>query len=632
MSISNSVRSQEFSRRSFIKKLGASAATMSLIHLPKLHAGTQRPNILWILSEDICPDLSCYGTPAVKTPNLDKMAAEGIRFTNAFTTAPVCSASRSAMITGMYQTTIGAHQHRSQRDDHKLGGSEDYFPSYYLPEPIKPITEYLRQAGYYCVNQKAIAPGVSGTGKTDFNFLLHQDAFDGDDWANRQPGQPFFAQLSIKLTHRGPQWKELAEHVPNRVNPQELALPSYIPDHPVARRDWANYLDSIQWMDQWIGVIMKKLEDEGIADNTVVIFIGDHGRCQVRGKQWVYDAGISIPLLVRWPAKIKPGVCDDLVSGIDISYTVLKLAGIDPPEHLQGQDFLDEHAPKRQYIYAARDRCDETIETIRCVRTKKYKYIRNYMYFRPYMAANHYKDTEYPIRNLFRELHAKGELTPIQERWMAPVKPFEELYDVENDPDEVVNLASRPEYANILSKLRTEHFKWMYNTRDLGLIPEPILEDLGKQYGSKMAVLQDKKNRKMIPRIVKVIEEGLQGVASLDKLVKSLEDKSDSVRFWAAISIGNLGQKAKVAAPVLQKALKDPSASVRIAAARALAEMNHAEEATAVLLTEMQNHNHEVRHYSALFLEDIANRAKEKYQHEPYLIVHRVVDRIFESF
>jgi N-sulfoglucosamine sulfohydrolase len=621
------MKNKQSSRRNFLKTTSLITAS-SFMFNSKLFAGqSDRPNIIWVLSEDMCADIGCYGTPVVQTPNLDKMASEGLRFTNAFTSAPVCSASRSAMITGMYQTSIGAHNHRSQRKG-SLGGDETYQPSYALPEPIKPFTHYLRQAGYYCVNQKGILGDATGSGKTDFNFQLEEKAFDGADWAERQPDQPFFAQISIKLTHRGGHWKNMDEKVPNRVDPSLVKLPAYLPDHPVARKDWADYLDSIQWMDQWMGALRQRLETEGILENTVIIFIGDHGRCEVRGKQWCHDSGLWIPLIVRWPQKFQPAVKDDLVNAIDITHSILKLAGAKPPKHLQGRDFLASNPKQPKQVFGARDRCDETIETIRTVRDKRYRYIRNYMWFRPYMAANRYKDTSYPIRNLLRELDAKGELTPEQKYWMAPQKPFEELYDLVNDPDEVRNLASLHEYQNKISKMRSAHYDWMYKSRDLGLIPEPILEDMGREYGSKMAVLKEKKNRKMVRKIVELVEDGVQGPENGDKIAKALNDKQDAVRFWAAMCLGNFGELAKDKLPVLSAALNDPCESVQIAAARALYKMGEKEKAMASLLKAMNSTNHAVRHYAALFIEDIWNDVKENVKNEKYQLVQRVLDRI----
>jgi len=456
-------------RRDFLKAAGLGAAMTALPGgLFAAEATKNRPNILWILSEDISPDLSCYGAPTVQTPNLDKLATQGIRFTQAFTTAPVCSASRSAMITGMFQTTIGAHNHRSHRDD-----------GYTLREPVKLITEYFRQVGYFTANVKTAAPGVAGSGKTDFNFNF-KDAFDGSDWNQRKAGQPFFAQLSISMTHRGGHWKNLRQNLDHPVDPAEVKLPPYYPDHPVAREDWAMYLNSIQVMDQYIGKIMQRLDDEGLADNTVVIFIGDHGRCHVRGKQWLYDGGIHIPLLVRWPGKLGAAqVCDNLVSAIDISATILKIAGILPPKHLEGKLFLEPNGQEawkpvdvHDYIIAARDRCDETVDRIRCVRTRQYKYIRNFMPERPYTQPNAYKEQSYPMLNLMKELHAQGKLTPVQGLFMAPRKPDEELYDLTKDPWEIDNLAASPEHQATLKNMRAILDKWIKETGDIRQFPE----------------------------------------------------------------------------------------------------------------------------------------------------------------
>ncbi len=458
-------------QRDFFKVAGFATATMTM---PRRMCGqtepNDRPNILWILSEDISPDLSCYGTAAVQSPNLDKLARQGIRFANAFTTSPVCSPSRSAMITGMYQTSIGAHHHRSHRDD-----------GYTLPEPVRLITEHFRKAGYFTANVKTAAPGVRGSGKTDFNFQF-KNAFDGSDWNQRQPGQPFFAQLSIKETHRGGHWKNVHEKLDNPVDPAKVKLPPYYPDHPIARQDWATYLNSIQLMDQYVGKILERLNDEGLTDNTVVIFIGDHGRCHVRGKQWLYDGGIHIPLIVRWPGKLESGqVCDYMVSSIDISATVLKIAGIEPPRYMEGRVFLEPYlrglwkpVNKREYIIAARDSCDETIDRIRCVRTKRYKYIRNFMPDRPYTQKNRYKERSYPMLALMKELHAQGKLTPVQALFMAPQKPDEELYDIQNDPYEINNLAASSKHQKTLKKMRAILQRWIKDTGDMGQFPEKL--------------------------------------------------------------------------------------------------------------------------------------------------------------
>jgi arylsulfatase A-like enzyme len=531
------------------------------------------------------------------------------------------------MITGMHQGAIGAHHHRSHRGD-----------GYELPNPVKPITEYFRKAGYFTANVKTAAPGVRGSGKTDFNFKLSK-AFDGSDWNQRKPGQPFFAQLSISMTHRGKQWNGLDKKLLNPVDPNKVKLPPHFPDHPIAREDWATYLNSIQMMDQYVGKILQRLENEGLTDNTVVIFIGDHGRCHVRGKQWLYDSGIRIPLIVRWPGKLKPGrVNEDLVSAIDISATVLKIAGIQPPDHLQGQIFLGRDKKKREYIFASRGRCDETIECIRCVHDKRYSYIRNYMPYRPWMAPNRYKDTSYPMRDLMRSLHAEGKLTPDQMKFMALTKPPEELYDLKNDPHEFHNMANSPEHQKVLKRMRAVHIKWMHQSGDLGLIPEPILEEIYLKHGNGYDILAQPENHNLIDRIRKVIELGESGKSAIPQLIQAMQDKKSSIRWWAAIGLGNMNSDAEAVKTTLQKALKDKSASVRVAAARAFCRMDRTRQALPLLIKELQNKDNKiVRHYAALELEDLGDKAGEfvedirAAQNDSYDGVKRVSTRIVNT-
>jgi uncharacterized sulfatase len=420
-----------------------------------------KPNIVWIITEDISPELGCYDYPFVQTTNLDRLATEGLRFTRMFSTAPVCSPSRSAMITGMYQTSIGAQNHRSHRND-----------GYKLPEPVKPITSYLRHAGYFVCNGQMNADSIKGPGKTDYNFNLDKP-FDGYDWRQRRDGQPFFAEIQIGVTHRGPVWKtDVQKHQP-QIEPDQLKLPPYYPDHPVAREDWATYLESIQLMDAYVGVILKRLEREGLLHNTLIIFSSDHGRCHVRDKQFLYDGGILIPCIMRWPQHFKAGsVNSDLVSTIDISATILQVADIQPPTYMEGRPIFDSKAQKREYIIAARDRMDETIDKMRAVRTKRFKYIKNYMPQWPYMQPNQYKETEYPVWNLLKELKAQNKLTPAQALFTAETKPPEELYDIQKDPFELHNLAGEKQYQKILVKMRKMLDHWIKATNDQGQYPE----------------------------------------------------------------------------------------------------------------------------------------------------------------
>jgi len=424
-----------------------------------------RPNILWLIAEDFGPHLGCYGTKEVWTPNLDKLASDGVRYTRAFTTAPVCSASRSAFMTGMYQTAIGAHNHRSHRDD-----------GYKLPDGVRVLPDWLRDAGYFTANLREMPKefGFKGTGKTDWNFTYEGKPYDSEKWDDLKSHQPFYAQINFHETHR----KFNGE---KRADPTKVVIPPYYPDHPVTREDWAKYLDAATELDRKIGLILKQLETDGLADNTVVIFFGDNGQAHVRGKQFCYDSGLIVPLIIRWPKSVpmpknlKPGTVDSqLHDSIDWSATTLALAGAPKPPKMQGRVFLGDRAePPREYSFGARDRCDETVFRFRTVRDARYRYIRNFTPDRPFLQPNAYKEKQYPVWNLLKELHAQGKLTPAQEVLCALTMPAEELYDLENDPYEVKNLAGSPEHADVLKRLRAALEQWIANTCDAGAVMEP---------------------------------------------------------------------------------------------------------------------------------------------------------------
>jgi len=431
-------------------------------------AEAKRPNILWLIGEDFSPHLGCYGTKEVWTPNLDQLAREGMRFTRAFTTAPVCSASRSAFITGMYQTTIGAHHHRSHRDD-----------GYQLPAGVQVISDRMREAGYFTANLVDLPAsfGFKGSGKTDWNFTHAGKPFDGRGWDELKARQPFYAQINFQETHR-------KFRAPARADPAKVALPPIYPDHPVARKDWAEYLDAASELDRKIGLILKQLAADGLADNTMVLFMGDHGQAHVRGKQFVYDDGLRVPLIIRWPKGIpapknfKAGsVSDQLVCSLDFTATSLALAGVKKPAAMQGRVFLGgQSEPPRQYVFGARDRCDETMFRFRTVRDARWRYIRNFMPERPFLQTNAYKEAQYPVWNLIRELGAAGKLTDWQKNYyLAPTMPPEELFDMNSDPHSMNNLAASatPEHQAALKRLRAELEQWIEESNDQGRIPEP---------------------------------------------------------------------------------------------------------------------------------------------------------------
>lgn len=445
------------SRRDLLGGVGAlTAAQAAGQAAAQTGAPANRPNILYVILEDTGPNFGCYGEPLVRTPNIDRFAAQGTRFTHAFCTAPVCSASRSALMSGRYQTNIGAHNHRTW-DWHKKP----------LAGPAAHLCDWFRNAGYFTCNlqpppgKRTAANGAAGAGKVDLNFHSSRPDqsvfFDGYDWKQRKEGQPFFAHITIIETHKGPGWT-IARRRPKSelVDPKKLKLASYYPDSPVARDEYANYLDAISLSDGYLGQLLARLEAEGLAKNTVVVVSSDHGPL-FRGKQFLYDGGVHIPLLIRFPDGRSAGAVDGrFVSGIDIAPTLLGFAGIRPPAGaMQGQDIFGPASTPRPHVFIARDRMDTSIDRMRGVRTKQFKYIRNYMPATPYMQHNEYKEQNYPTWNLVKDWAKQGKLTKEQSLFASAEKPIEELFDVQADPDEVRNLAADPKHRETLKHLRS---------------------------------------------------------------------------------------------------------------------------------------------------------------------------------
>ncbi len=465
--------SSHISRRQL---LGGAAAAAGLSLARCGGTGGAQPNILWIIAEDFSPDLSCYGNKDLSTANIDGLASQGMRFTNAFMTSPVCSAARSALAVGMYQTSVGGHNHRSHRRD-----------DYMLPEPVRPFTQYLQEAGYHTSNLRN-SHGLQGTGKTDLNYNFPGKLFDGEDWSERADGQPFYAQINFSETHRA--FKRFPE---NPTNPDTLtSLPPYYPDHPAVRLDWATYLDDTKHLDVKVGAVLKRLEDEGLADDTIVFFFGDHGRAMPRGKQFLWDSGIHIPLIARIPEKLRPRgyrageLFEDLVSSIDITATTLRLAGVEPPEHMEGRPFFGPGVEPRSFAISARDRCDETRDRIRSVRDKQFQYIRNYYPDRPYTQQNIYKDTQYATLAAMRQLKEEGKLTGPPALFLADTRPPEEFYDTQADPHEINNLIEAPEHQARIEEMRGILDNWIEETGDMGETPEADFPEDEYKYRKKV--------------------------------------------------------------------------------------------------------------------------------------------------
>ncbi len=438
------------------------------------------PNILWIVGENLNLDLGIYGAENVATPHLDALAKDGVRYTHVFSTSPVCAPSRSAFMTGMYQTSTDTHHMRSHRDD-----------DYRLPPGVRPITHRLVEAGYFTANISSIGDREVGTGKLDLNFVNEGPIYDSDDWSSLKSRQPFFAQINTPeieydIYDRKTYLKERVEWVgehehPQIASPENVSVPPYYPDHEITRQELARYYNSVSGMDVRIGWILDQLERDGLADNTIVIFFGDNGRLDARGIHWCWDTGLRVPMIIHWPkdypapSQYAPGkVNDDIISLLDITATTLWMAGITPPLNMQSRVFLGEQAdPPRRYAFSARDRIDETENRIRSVRDKRYHYLRNYMPEQGFASLNRYKEKCFAVKPLMRELHAQGKLSGPAAQLMEPL-PYEQLYDTEADPHEIHNLAGsdRPEHQEALLQMRAALDTWITETGDRGEFPE----------------------------------------------------------------------------------------------------------------------------------------------------------------
>lgn len=413
-------------------------------------------------------DLGCYGMAAVKTPNLDQMALEGMIFNNAFVTNPICSPSRSAMMVGTHQLKTNTHHHRSNRD-------------VALSSPYKPFTYWLRQAGYTTIlgHHKVMGKGRkidvnfkhkaigAWDGMENFGLFDKYDKFEIND-------APFFAQIQLNVTHRGDWWDEVRAKSDDPVNPDAVVLPPYFSDHPTIRLDWAKYLDQMEYMDKEVGMILKELEEKGLAENTVVIFIGDNGRCNIRGKGYLHDPGLRIPLLIKWPKGIKAGqIRNEIVSATDITATILDYAGIEVPDYMTGMSLLSDDF-NRTEVYAARNLWDEVEEQSRAITSDKWKYIRNDKPQIPWDAHQAYLEFYRPAIHIMRTLEMEGKLNEQQRLFFQAVKPYEELYDLEKDPFELHNLASMKEHFNTLETHRKTMLGYDNTMKPISDIYHPI--------------------------------------------------------------------------------------------------------------------------------------------------------------
>lgn len=568
----------------------------------------ERPNILWITAEDISPNLGCYGDTYARTPQLDALARQGVRYTHAFATAPVCSPARSCLITGMYATSLGTQRLRSR------------FP---VPSQVRGFPALLREAGYYTVNNV----------KTDYN-LRDEQSFIRDcwnecsprsHWRGRKPGQPFFAVFNLMTTHqsRASVWpaeqfeKEVASKLSSdeRHDPARALLPPYYPDTADARRTWARYHDCLTAMDKEVGALLKQLADDGLADNTIVFFYGDNGMGLPRGKRCLWDSGLHEPLLVRFPDRFRSlaptsagSTTDRLVSFVDFAPTVLSLCGVKIPAHMQGVAFLGQAAgPAREFVFGARDRVDEVFDLSRSVRDRRFLYIRNFMPHQSWMPPEAFSDAS-TFRREFTRLAAEGKLNDAQLTYAAPRKALEELYDTEADPHQIHNLAAAPAHGATLEKMRRTLREWILRTRDAGFLTEPQLWERLGPTGTPFGLAR-KDAKYPLARLLDAA--GLVGrPEAVPQQVKLLRDTHDGVRYWASVGLHAAGKEAEPARTSLAAALKDSSAVVRIEAAAALADLGETAEPLRILETELRSSQSDGALHAARTLQLLGARAR----------------------
>ncbi len=542
-----------------------------------------RPNILWITCEDISADLGCYGDAYAATPSIDRLASEGVLYTNMYATAPVCSPARSCIITGVHACSLGTQHLRSRIAK---------------PATIRCFTEYLREAGYYCSNNS----------KEDYQFATPKSAWDESSrkahWRKRPEGRPFFSVFNLTMTHQsqtrytGEKLRTVNSRLPEalRHDPSEAPLPPYYPDTKLVRENVTAYHTQITLMDRAVGRILGELDRDGLAENTIVFFFSDHGGGIPRGKRWLHRSGIRVPFMIRCPGKYRhlvpgdPGSRSDrLVSFADLAPTMLSLVGIPIPDHMQGKAFLGGNAaPPRDFVFASRDREDEVILCSRTVVDGRYQFIRNFMPHRPRMPLSWYSEKT-PIRAELRRLGSEGMLKGDAAWLLAKTIPAEELYDLSTDPHQMKNLVDSPERRDTIGRLREALYGRMREIRDTGLLSESEMHSRlqGSPYDGMHAL-----SAAEYEAILDAARLSGMGTRHRGRLVTPLVDllkhADSAVRYWSALGLGVMGAEARPAGKALREALQDSSPSVRVAAAEALCNIGGTDEALRVLVRELQ--------------------------------------------
>jgi uncharacterized sulfatase len=588
------------------------------------------PNILWITVEDISTNLGCYGDSLAYTPSLDALASKGFLYNNAIANAPVCAPARNAIVTGMYPSSLGTLHMRSFSNAMKSTGR--------IPDEVKLYPEVLRKSGYYCTNNT----------KEDYNFNLKRKIWDESSktahWKNRpNKSTPFFSIFNLIMTHEScindkDKHEQLTKDLPNhlRTDSSKVVVPPYFPDTPKTRALLTRHYDNIATMDAVVEKILGELDAAGESENTIVFFYSDHGTGLPRHKRWLFDTGVKVPFIIYIPEKFKelypaqPGSeVNQLVSFIDLAPTIIKLAGAEIPKTMQGKVFLGEkQKAEREYVYLARGRMDERYDIQRGVRSKHYKYLRYYEPKKPFIQ---YMNTPEggPMMAELRKAEIAGSLNPVGQQLLATTKPTESLFDLQKDPMEFNDLANDPKMKEVLTRLRSEHDKWMKNVLDVGLIPEAIMRRW------------EEKNNQSIYEWIRAQEYFyddlllMSSTADEKTLFDGLTHPNEAVRYWAGQGIYNLDKKIKKrTSQRLKQKLNDSIINVSISAARALLKHRSSSNKILKILSKgLEAENEWTRLQAALVLDDFQDAlrtlevpAKNQINSDPNKYVVRVLN------
>ena len=531
-------------------------------------AQNDKPSILWITSEDNSPFLGCYGDAFATTPTLDKLAAEGFRYTNAYANCPVCSPARNTIITGVYAASNGNEQMRS---------------AYPKSDSVIPYPELLKKAGYYITNNV----------KTDYNYDgdwegMWDECSNTAHWKNAPDGKPFFAIFNLMTTHES-QIFPFTPEAELRHKPEDVVLPPHHPDTKEMRHDWAQYYDKMEDMDAQVGDLLKELEESGLAENTIVFYYADHGGVLARSKRYIFETGTWVPFIVRIPEKYKqyfpgekPGESVDRnISFVDLAPTLLSIIGQEKPDYMQGNAFLGNAVePEPEYIHMTRSRMDERIDMSRAVRDKKYRYIRNYMPFRIYLQHLAFLFNARSAQS-WEDYYLAGKCNDLQSMAFQ-TKPVEELYDTENDPNELNNLVNDPAYEGVLERMRKENYRWMKEIRDVALIPELEYEERAGD-GSMYDYMRSADCP--FDELLAAAQLATQpGNGAIQEYIELLKNDDSALRYWGVTGLLIHRENAKAALSALKAAADEDATATAVLIGETLYHLGEKELAERIFL------------------------------------------------